>query len=180
MDDLVRGGWLVGFAGATDPAALRMDADTGAFAADHFEELVREAVVDSQISRAPRPGDGPAAGEVALVSLRLLNAETYAELGSAMRVIAERLWETLRADDLLGRVAPDTLAVLLRGCPVARLTEIARRCAAAVEQQPGPSGFALRVLVAAVHGSRDDAPDLLRWVDQSFAPRRAGTRGGAE
>jgi GGDEF domain-containing protein len=144
-----------------------MDPETGAFAADHFEELVREAVTDAELQRAPRPGDGPSPGGVALISIRRLDLDPQRPLGPQMAILVDRLQLTLRLDDTVGRLSDDTIGVLLRGCPPEQLLAISRRCTGAVEDgDDGP----VRVLVAAVHGTRDDARALIETILLSARP----------
>jgi hypothetical protein len=126
MDDLARGGWLLGVRPQIDPAMSRMDPASGALNGPTWDAMVREALLDHESGRGPRPGDGPARGAVAVIDVHLSSpdprgADAFAETG-------KRLWDVLRAEDLLGRTGPDCFSLLLRGCPAGTLSSIAARC----------------------------------------------------
>ncbi len=134
LEDLVRDGWLMGMNAGLDPAMARMDPATGVFRAEHFRSLVEVAINDRERGRQ-RLGDGPATGNVAVLSVRIVDWPAFAKQGPtradqvALR-IARALEGVLRPDDVLGRTAEDTFSLLLRGCPMVTLEAIAHRCVA--------------------------------------------------
>ena len=141
LDQLSRDGWLVGLNADADPALDRMDPGTGVYNRAYLHELTHEAIADARENRA-RLLDGPDTGSVALISIRVLNwVNVVPEDASETRIriateVARRLAYCLRAEDALGRVREDTFTLLLRGCPVAELASIARRCAHNVREVP--------------------------------------------
>ena len=141
FEDLVRDGWLMGMNAGVDPAAVRMDGPTGTCNRPYFVALCSRAIEDAISGHGPRPEDGPAQGEVALMTLRILDWEDLAAaLGDAEREglaarVARLLEAVLRVDDVIGRVAPDTFSLLLRGCPHELHDLIAGRCQVAIEKE---------------------------------------------
>ncbi len=141
LEDLVRDGWLMGMNAGLDPALTRMDPTTGVFNRIHFEKLVAVAIEDAQRHRDPRIGDGPAHGQVAVLSVRILD---WSAVGATMGAeglepignrVARGLEEALRADDQLARTRDDVFSLLLRGCPMETLELIAHRCTAIVSDR---------------------------------------------
>ncbi len=169
FDDLVRDGWLLGMNAGLDPAMERMDAETGIYNAAYFEAITQEAVADLERGREPRVGDGPERGAMAILSVRVLDLDSItasagAEGRAMLREIARRLETCLRADDVLGRTRKDTFSLLLRGCPPAMLTQISRRCVAAVVDKPitvGEQEIRPRVMAAAAQWEWGSAHDIL-------------------
>lgn len=129
LEDLVRDGWLMGMNAGLDPAMARMDGQTGVFCRAYFAKLVEVAVEDAGRGRC-RVGDGPEAGNVAVLAVRFHGwwEHDEAERPEVARSVAEALGSVLRADDSLGRLDDDTFALLLRGCPEGMLEAIERRC----------------------------------------------------
>ncbi len=169
FDDLVRDGWLLGMNAGLDPAMERMDPETGVYNAAYFEAITQEAVADLERGREPRVGDGPEHGAMAILSVRILDldrliATAGTESPEMLREIARRLETCLRADDVLGRTRRDTFSLLLRGCPPAMLTQIARRCVAAVTEAPvviADQEIRPRVMAAAAQWEWGSATDIL-------------------
>jgi diguanylate cyclase (GGDEF)-like protein len=170
LEDLVRDGWLMGMNAGMDPVLARMDPVTGVFNREHFEAIAQESIADCESGRDPRPGDGPAAGVMAVVSVRLLDWQQLgAALGGGARDrlvsrVARVLEQALRADDVIGRTGDDTFSLLLRGCPPDRLAEIARRCQASVEAEElriEGRVVKVRALAAAAQWDWGDASDII-------------------
>ena len=171
FDDLVRDGWLLGMNAGLDPAMERMDPETGVYNAAYFEAITQEAVADLERGREPRVGDGPEHGAMAILSVRVLDLDRLSatagtETRAMLREIARRLETCLRADDVLGRTRKDTFSLLLRGCPPAMLTQIARRCVGAVVGEPvvvvvGEVEIRPRVMAAAAQWEWGSAHDIL-------------------
>ena len=110
----------------------RMDPATGVFCAQHFESLVGVALGDVQRGRT-RVGDGPATGNVAVLSVRIVEWSHDSE-GDALNATARALEQVLRPDDVLGRTGASTFSLLLRGCPMETLETIAHRCVAMLKE----------------------------------------------
>jgi GGDEF domain-containing protein len=124
LEDLVRDGWLMGMNAGLDPALTRMDPATGVFCSKHFTSLVEVAIGDSRHG-CTRFGDGPATGNVAVLSVHL----TEWKIGSDfLHDAARALDNVLRPDDVLGRTGEWSFSLLLRGCPKETLEAIALRC----------------------------------------------------
>ena len=177
--DLLRGGWLAGIPLADDPVALRMDDESGCHSALYFEELVREAVQDAERGRDPRFGDGPNPAEVGMVSLHFPRWTEVCEplptkaRAAAAQGIAARIQGILRTEDIVGRTAPHTFAILFRGCESKSLRTIARRCSDLFADPLliGGAPVVLSVVIAAVHGERANAAAVLRAVEGTLARR---------
>lgn len=140
LEDLVRDGWLMGMNAGVDPVVVRMDAPTGVYNRPHFISLVDRAVGDVR-GGFQRAEDGPAAGAVAVLSVRILDWEGIgAHIGAEVREelaarVARLLEGVLRVDDVLARTAEDVFSLLLRGCPDELHEPISGRCRRAVEAE---------------------------------------------
>lgn len=169
LEDLVRDGWLMGMNAGLDPAMTRMDPATGVFNRVHFESLVSVAISDAPRGRE-RIGDGPAAGNVAILSVRASDWKSIAKLGEARadtvaNRVARALETVLRPDDVLGRTRDDTFSLLLRGCPMETLELIAHRCVsvmAETEIDLGGHMVPLRAGSCVVSWDAQSASELLR------------------
>ena len=141
LEDLVRDGWLMGMNAGLDPAMARMDAHTGVFCRPYFARLVEVAVEDAGRGRS-RLGDGPEAGNVAVLAIRFHGYWDHPEpeRPEVARAVAVALSAVLRADDALGRLDDDTFALLLRGCPEDMLGAIERRCVEGVGKHAVENG----------------------------------------
>lgn len=146
LEDLVRDGWLMGMNAGLDPAMARMDPATGVFCAQHFESLVSVAVGDVGRGRT-RVGDGPATGNVAVLSVRITEWSHDSE-EDALNASARALETVLRPDDVLGRTGASTFSLLLRGCPMDTLEIIAHRCVKVLKE----SGVRGSSCAVAAHG----------------------------
>ncbi len=129
LEDLVRDGWLMGMNAGLDPALSRMDPATGVFCGKHFISLAEVAIGDSERG-CTRMGDGPAVGNVAVLSVHMIEWDVDAD---ALHDAARALEKVLRPDDVLGRTGDWTFSLLLRGCPMETLEAIAQRCVAVLQ-----------------------------------------------
>ncbi|MEE2829859.1 MAG: diguanylate cyclase [Myxococcota bacterium] len=134
--DMLRDGWLSGMDVGVDVAMARMDGETGLFNRVHFESLVDRSIGDTRMGRVRRDGDGPAEGNVAVLSVRIDNwgsvtaAVTDQEEASIVARVGEAMKGAFRVDDVMGRLRDDVFGLLLRGCPTDMLQTIADRCLA--------------------------------------------------
>ena len=170
LEDLVRDGWLMGMNAGLDPAMARMDSQTGVFCRAYFCKLVEVAVEDAGRGRA-RIGDGPEAGNVAVLAVRFHGwwEHDEAERPAVARSVAEALGSVLRADDALGRLDDDTFALLLRGCPDEMLSAIERRCVEVVGRHAVEQGRGSWVAASSC---------VVRWEEQSGSELVTQALGG--
>jgi GGDEF domain-containing protein len=169
LEDLVRDGWLMGMNAGVDPAMVRMDPATGTCNRAYFLALADRAIGDSKIG-SRRAEDGPSPGEVAVLSVRVLDwhglgARVGDDVrGQLSRRVARVLREVLRVDDVIGRTGEDTFSLLLRGCPEDLYTQIADRCRIALGRErvqvDGEDHF-VRVAAATHTWTGESAEDLV-------------------
>lgn len=134
FEDMFRDGWLSGMDGGLDIVMARMDGETGLYNRSHFENLVDRGIGDSLHGRERRAGDGPAEGNVAVLGVRVTNwpalcsAMTDADETKIVTRVGEAMKGAFRVDDVVGRLADDVFALLLRGCPLDMHRTIEDRC----------------------------------------------------
>ncbi len=170
LEDLVRDGWLMGMNAGVDPVVVRMDAPTGVYNRPHFVSLVDRAVGDVRGGHH-RAEDGPAAGAVAVLSVRILDWDGIGgHIGEAAREeltarVARLLEGCLRVDDVLARTGEDTFSLLLRGCPDELHDPISGRCRHAVEAERYEADGAwhqLRCVAVTQRWEGEEADELVR------------------